>query len=246
MKKDFDETVVAAISELTELSGDTLNCLTGTVMATAFLGRIPVRSDLAAYLDTSRKTVDQVLQLAATQLYEKEGFRHWMRGYGTDHLRPTEVVYMITTEMVSKGLYLDAYNEPPERTFARDFLNMFFIAPGVDNKRIYAGYTILLDYFWARQEGECIEHFARVRFPEETKPLEKVEAFLEVIYEYNTHLQEVITSPKIDAMMRFLNLRFREAQIKKKSFLSSAAIAKSRTKELIQKNKERVAAASLA
>jgi len=55
MKQNFDKELMGHICSITGLVGDELYCLTGVVYATAFIGKMPTKDDLANYLGVSRR-----------------------------------------------------------------------------------------------------------------------------------------------------------------------------------------------
>lgn len=237
LKTNFDETVKEIVQNITGLSGNALDCVTGAAMATVFLGKVPVKTDLAAYLGTGKKTLCQVLRVVAEYGYSSDHpqFREWLGPYApVDRIKPTAMIYAISAELVMQGLIFDR-EETPERQQAREFLSLLFAPQAIQSAAQFTGMSIMLEFLESKlmgTVGETIENFVSIRFSTERKPLDKVQAFCDLICEYNPHIAEKAHGEDYSNVIRRLDLDLRAAKrvtVKKRSAVTAVA----RTKNLI-------------
>ena len=220
MKQNFDEELMERIRSITGLSGNELYCLTGTVYATVFLGKIPTKEDLATYLGISSRTTTDILQsairTAVGNLTEQRPLTKWMDKY-FDVLGPrpavTEVIYPLATELVSEGLFFDSDIEPTSRFIARIFLQAFFDTPSVQTLQEFVGYNTILEYLWAVVDGtnESIDDFISCRFDPNARTVSKIQAFTALVYQQNPHIKPIY-SPDYHYICEYLADNARKAR----------------------------------
>ena len=157
--KTYSEDLYQEVKELTGLDDKyKLHCITGAVYATVFLGKMPIKEDLAAFLGASKRAV-----MAMT---------HEMS------------IYPLATICSLRGLYIGTEEEPYTRKIAREYLAKKFDPELVISTKEYIGYDIMLEYLWQVANGaeESINDYIRSRFEPGFKIRNKLQAFALLVY----------------------------------------------------------------
>lgn len=243
MRKDFDGEFRKRVNELTGLTGETLDYITGIIYATAFIGELPSKEDLATYLGVRNRTVDDVIAqgirtCVPDQATERTPYEKWI---GVDLVRPrpvaAEFIYPLATKLISDGLYLDTKEESMTRFIARSFLETFLVPQRIKTKDLFIGYNIMLEYLWQVVEsGEVqgIERFVEVRYERINKSLRKTEEFCKQVYDTNLH---IFDDPDLIQVTEYLATHALEAMSRCQAN-GSAKLAKQRIKKFRELDKE--------
>ncbi|MBQ3309553.1 hypothetical protein IJG78_02650 [Candidatus Saccharibacteria bacterium] len=218
MKNDFDGRQLKEVAEMTGLEGDMLLALTGTVVATVFIGKRPVKTDTAQYLGISKKYYDQLIK-HATDLTNYYGrFEDWLMSYAPEKLKAENIIYPLATEFILDGFYPGKPEEHYHRALSRAFLSENFLPQAIQNKNQFIGFNIVLEYLWAKLSGsnEKLDSFARARFPSNDGSVCKfLQAFSDVVFEYNPEIVgEASNRPKYHKVVRALELAMRKGNWK--------------------------------
>lgn len=239
--RTYDSEFKRTVHQLTGLTGELLDIITGILYAIAFIGEIPGKDSLASYLGVGKRTIDNAIAEAIKKSAPDGDFstpyRQWM---GVDFPRPRPVaadfLYPLATELVNRGLYLETEDESFTRFIARSFLGELLMPQRIQTKSLFVGYNIVLEYLWQVVEAgvpdESIENFVKVRYERFNRAIAKVEDFCEVFYHCNQHLFE---SPDMHLITAYLAEHVLEAR--KIVFMNgSAQKAKERLDFLTERN----------
>ncbi|MBQ3352312.1 hypothetical protein IJG91_01445 [Candidatus Saccharibacteria bacterium] len=237
MRRDYNEEVKQVIRELTGMTDDILDCVTGAIYATVFLGAFPGKDDLMEYLGTNRSTMEKLLREAAdTAIDSNSPYWDWM---GPDIILPrpgvAEYIYPLATEMVARGLWLEGKEEPTERLVARTFLEAFCPSTKVKNKDLFQGYNIVLDYLhFVQDESEEIRigKFIGLRYEYMPRAAAKVEQICLTLAQANPHIFDPIGTSSRE-VCNYLAKGVKEAQ-KKAVANGSARLGKARVEVAIK------------
>lgn len=161
--REFDNDLLLEVKRLTEFEGDKLRCVTGAVYATVFLGKMPIKEDLATYLGVSKRMVMDTLKGVP--------------------------IYSLATKMALSGLYINAEQEPIERIIAREFLASMIDPNDIETAKEYIGFDIALEYLWRIVDSadDTISEYVRSRFEPGLKIPSRLQAFALVVYKDNPH-----------------------------------------------------------
>ncbi|MBR3323999.1 hypothetical protein IKG24_00450 [Candidatus Saccharibacteria bacterium] len=203
--KDFSEDLLAGVRQLTGFDGDKLKCVTGAICTTVFLGKMPIKEDLADYLGVSKRVVMDLLRDVS--------------------------IYPFATMMSLRGLYFGPMEEPLERMVARAYLGAMFDSRSVETAKVYAGYDITLEYLWRVAEGdnESIDDYIEGRFESGLKIPKKLQSFALLIYQQNRHLD--LLSSNYSYVCEYLADGTRRAR--NQTLSSSAKNAKTRLERML-------------
>ena len=219
---NIDRELFEEVRTTTGLTDESLFCVAGTVYTTIFIGKIPNREELSAYLGCSKKTIGRALREVAASVVKVRGettpLSDWLCPYLMSLDRPdiAQVIYPLAADFVSTGTYIGKDEEPFERAIARYYLQIFFFPQMVQDYETFAGYNLLL----------CQSHF-ETSFGASSK----VKAFLELVYQKNPHLYRIVEE---DAFTSITNYMAGELKKVRGSFKDrgSAKIAKERLKAM--------------
>lgn len=158
--KSYSEDLLKTVGELTGINDDSkLHCITGAVYATVFLGKMPIKEDLANFLGVSKRTVMATIREAS--------------------------VYPLAATCSLRGLYIGTEEEPYTRAVAREYLAKKFDPESIVTVKEYVGYDITLEYLWQVADGaeESIDDYIRSRFEPGFKIKSKLQAFALLVYQ---------------------------------------------------------------
>lgn len=227
MRKDFDKEMLERTHAISGFTEDALYALTGVAYATAFIGKLPTREDLAEYLGTSTRTLDRLIKKGIQENIDSEdheengtmvpkwSFRGYRNGIYIPEWTPSEVFYSVSAELASEGLYFGPGDtEPDERLFARKFLNTFFESEEVLTAGIFRGYNITLEYLWERTANEeliSVEEFCRTRFDRRAQALKQISEFYKIMFPFHRNGLVVGSGKLTHSLMTELGTEFRSA-----------------------------------
>ncbi|MBQ3292979.1 hypothetical protein IJG93_01555 [Candidatus Saccharibacteria bacterium] len=236
---NIDRELFEEVRTTTGLTHERLFCVAGTVYATIFIGKIPNREELSAYLGCSKKIIGRALREVAASVVKVRGettpLSDWLCPYLMSLDRPdiAQVIYPLAANFVSTGTYIGKDEEPFERAIARYYLQILFFPQMVQDYETFAGYNILLGYLWEVAYGsdETAIHFCQSHFETSFGASSKVKAFLELVYQKNPHLYRIVEE---DAFTSITNYMAGELKKVRGSFKDrgSAKIAKERLKAM--------------
>lgn len=163
--KNYSEDLYYEVKVLTGFDDDhKLHCVTGAIYATVFLGKMPIKEDLAAYLGVSKRAV-MAMQREVS-------------------------IYPLATICSLHGLYVGTEEEPFTRAVAREYLATMFDPKMVATAKEYIGYDVALEYLWQVAGGaeESVDDYVRMRFEPGFKIKDKLQAFSLLVYQYNDEM----------------------------------------------------------
>ncbi|MBO7657650.1 hypothetical protein J6S55_03365 [Candidatus Saccharibacteria bacterium] len=163
--KELDKDLLAEVGKITGIeNGAKLKCVAGAIYATVFLGKMPIKEDLADFLGVSKRVVMETIHEVS--------------------------IYPLATRMSLEGLYISTEEEPVERTIARKYLATMFDPDLIESTKEYIGYDTILEYLWQIADGseDSINDYIRSRFESGLKIRKKLQAFALLVYQHNQEL----------------------------------------------------------
>lgn len=152
MRHCYDEKIVASVAAATGLEGDDLDFLTGVVVATATMGKIPVKNDLALFLGMSRTEMEKTGQICIQKAWEQGTLRQWADNCFEETIlpKPNSVYIALAATVIASGEFRDwgGDKEPVERALARRFLSSRMFVQRVNCKALLCGYLATIEFLW--------------------------------------------------------------------------------------------------
>ena len=166
--RNFDERFTVPISKLTMLKGKQLRLLTGAALATATIGKVPVKTDLAFYLGITERELDTLSKAAVEAAWEKSwNLRSLLAEEFDDAPKVQELYYILAAYLISNGIFLEEDRESLEHLQARCFLSQVPLAK-ISTRAIFDGYIITLEYLWwiarCKDETTTLSSFITMRY----------------------------------------------------------------------------------
>ncbi len=220
MKRDYDDFLRDRMAEITGLDDcpDVLDCITGVVYATVFIGSYPCKDDLGAYLELPGGILNKFLR-RATEIasHAQSVFSEWMgEEMPSDKPKVTEYIYPLAAEAVADGLYFGrkGEEEPVTRIVVRTFLSHLCPPQAIKTKDLFIGYNVVLEYLWQSTCGtltddpsmEDIHEFCRKRYKYLPNIYAKINDFSELLIQNNESMFSADQGYKevCDAMVKSL------------------------------------------
>lgn len=199
MKRDFDDFLRDRMAEITGLDDcpDVLDCITGAVYATVFVGAYPHKDDLSTYLELPSGILNKFLRRAVEiASHAQSTFSEWMgEEMPSDKPKVTEYIYPLAAEAIADGLYFGYRDEdePASRIVARTFLSHLCPPQAIKTKDLFIGYNVVLEYLWQSTCGsltndpstEDIHEFCRKRYKYLPNIYAKISDFSELLIQNN-------------------------------------------------------------
>ena len=234
----IDQELFNEVRSVTGLTDESLLCVAGTVYTTIFIGKIPSKDDLSAYLGYSKRTITRLLHELTSNCVKLDNetiLADWLRPYlmTLDRPRLDQVIYPLATNFVITGIYIGKGEEPFERAMARSYLQTLFFPQTVQEYETFAGLNILLEYLWTIACGsdESIDDFCHSRFETGFYASAKANQFIDLIYDKNPHLSQLAECKTYSAMANYLTEGLKKSRVHFKE-RGSAKIAKERLKNM--------------
>ncbi len=169
MRKDFDkkshDVVSTAIGDVKD--NEAYNCLLGTVVATAILGKIPSRKDCACLLGTCKTMYSRLLKDAIKYSWDHGNLKNWYASYSSSCPSVNAVIYSLAANLISQGYYIFDDQEPFVHKKVRRMLNRYFRPQAIQTLGTFKGYQITLEYLcWSANYPNMTDfsHFVKYRF----------------------------------------------------------------------------------
>lgn len=182
----FDERYLGPIAEITGLEAGPLQFATGVALATAIIGKTPVKTDLAYFLGMTENEMNALAKTSASLAWENKSFRQWLKDGVKpvdEALKPQELGYCLAAFLVSYGYYTEENVESIEHAQARRFLSGYFDVQTIRTKALFGGYLATLEYLWWITRGsgpiasQALRTFVQMRYGRRSNIAQQLQAF---------------------------------------------------------------------
>jgi len=176
----FTERVAERVQEITGLSGEPLDFVSGTAFITAVVGKIPTKVDLCTFIGLSEHELDAMMSRSKNLAWANDGvLKAWFREVGIyTEPKPKAMIYAVAADLVLEGLVLDKRERGLIKTLIRP--------QQIQSKRQFDGLLITLEYLLHRSRGldTPLPAFLRYRYGSLRKS-DSLRAFCEIVSDNN-------------------------------------------------------------